>query len=197
MEEQSNGQNEKVENHNEDVKRDNSYIPNPQVTDDRSLINVGDTYRDEKGEAQLKAMIPVHKNEQIGPIELTIKHVKVIHLIPDYSLIDYFHGLTHEKEFDFVKVQVEMKNSSDKEVYFAPIALLETSTGESFDWNHDIYLENLNGPIKGNETKAGNLGFILEKRYDGNIKSIQFMTSDVVDEQQNKMSEAEEIKINF
>ncbi|MBD5070346.1 hypothetical protein GUF45_01500, partial [Xanthomonas citri pv. citri] len=83
------------------------------------------------------------------------------HLRPDYSMIDYFHELTHDEEFDFVKVFVDIKNTSTKKVNVAPIALMKTNTGETFDWNKDIYLEELNGELEGGAEKSGNLGFIV------------------------------------
>lgn len=171
----------------------NDYVSNPQVTDDTYLIKVGDRYQDEKGEALLKGIKQINEVYQLGPIELTIHEAKVIHLIPDYSLMDYYHVLTHEPEFDFVKVFVEIKNNSSEPVHFSPIALFETSTGEVFDWEKDIYLENLNGEIKGNEKKVGNIGFILEKS-SKDLKWIKILTSKVVDDKKNSMHEEMELK---
>lgn len=195
------------------------YQPNPQVTDDRSLQKVGQTYTDGKGEATLKAIKNVNKTYEVGPIELTVKEMKLIHLRPDYSMIDYFHVLTHDEEFYFVKVFVEIKNTSPEKVNFAPIALLKTSTGETFDWEKDIYLEELNGELEGNSTKFGNLGFIVnatdsdkhndehsdeEESHKKNhvkeakdIEWIEITTSDVFDKEKNKISESQKIKIEF
>ncbi|HSO56847.1 MAG TPA: hypothetical protein VLQ66_01315, partial [Paenisporosarcina sp.] len=80
----------------------NDYYSNPQVTDDRTLLKIGQSVSDEKGEATLKAINQVNKTYSDGPIKLTVKDMKLIHLRPDYSLIDYFHVLTQEEEFDFV-----------------------------------------------------------------------------------------------
>ncbi len=88
-----------------------SLIP---VTDDRSLLKVGQTFSDDKGKAVLKDIKPVNKTYKIGDVELTVKEMKLIHLRPDYSMIDYFHELTHDEEFDFVKVFVDIKNTSSK-----------------------------------------------------------------------------------
>lgn len=197
------------------------YQPNPQVPDDRSLQKVGQTYRDEKGEATLKAIKNINQTYEVGPIELTVKEAKFIHLRPDYSMIDYFHVLTHKEEFDFVKVFVEIKNTSSEKVNFAPIEQLKTNTGETFNWEKDIYLEELHGDIVGNSTKAGNLGFIVNaagghadkdehgegtdahsSKYEHadeakDIKWIEIKTSDVFDEDKNKISESQKIKIEF
>lgn len=194
------------------------YQPNPQVTDDRTLQKVGQTYTDGKGEATLEAIKNVNKTYKVGPIELTVKEIKWIHLRPDYSMIDYFHVLTHDEEFDFVKVFVEIKNTSNEKVNFAPIALLKTNTGETFDWEKDIYLEELNGEIEGNSTKYGNLGFIVnasdshahkdehseEEVHKDDISNeakgidwIEITTSDAFDKEKKKISDSQKINIAF
>jgi hypothetical protein len=150
---------------------------------------------DEKGEATLKAINQVNKTYSDGPIKLTVKDMKLIHLRPDYSLIDYFHVLTQEEEFDFVKVFVEIENKYPEKVNFAPIALIETSTGEKLNWENDIYLEDLNGEIKGNETKKGNIGFIVESSDD--LEWIEITTSDVFDKDGEKIIESQKLKIKF
>ncbi|MGM7721854.1 hypothetical protein [Metabacillus sp. Hm71] len=171
------------------------YSSNPQVTDDRNLLEVGKSVSDEKGKATLKAINFVDKAYEIGPIQLRVKDAKVIHLRPDYSLIDYFHVLTHEEEFDFTKVFVEIENTSDEKVSFAPIALIKTSTGETFDWEKDIYLEDLNGEIAGKSAKKGNLGFIIDSSKE--LEWIEITTSDVFDQNQKKIHDSQKIKIEF
>jgi hypothetical protein len=171
------------------------YSSNPQVTDDRTLLEVGQSFSDEKGEATLKAMNQVNKTYEVGPIKLSMKDAKVIHLRPDYSLIDYFHMLTHEEEFDFVKVFVEIENTSTEKVNFAPIAVIETSSGEKFDWGKDIYLEELNGEIEGETIKKGNLGFIIDPSKD--LEWIEITTSDVFDKDEKKINDSQKIKIEF
>ena len=173
----------------------NDYYSNPQVPDDRTLIEVDQTVSDEKGEVTLKAINQVNKTYSDGPIKLTVKDMKLIHLRPDYSLIDYFHVLTQEEEFDFVKVFVEIENKYPEKVNFAPIALIETSTGEKLNWENDIYLEDLNGEIKGNETKKGNIGFIVESSDD--LEWIEITTSDVFDKDGEKIIESQKLKIKF
>lgn len=179
------------------TKKTNEYISNPQVTDDRDLQKSGDYYADEKGEATLKKMKVVNKTYNVGPIQLTVKDVRVIHLVPDYSLIDYFHALTHEEQFDFIKVFVEIKNTSSQKVNFAPVALFESSTGEKFDWEKDIYLENLHGEIEGNGKKQGNLGFILKEPNGEDVQWVKMITSDVVDPNKKIISKAKEIRLEF
>ncbi|MGX2958261.1 hypothetical protein JNUCC23_03105 [Peribacillus sp. JNUCC 23] len=173
----------------------NDYVSNPQVTDDRTLLEVGQSVSDEKGEATLKAINPVNETYEIGPIRLSVKDMKLIHLRPDYSLIDYFHVLTHDEEFGFVKVFVEIENTSDEKVNFAPIAMIETSLGKKLDWEKDIYLEELNGEIEGNTTKKGNLGFIIDSSKD--LEWIELTTSDVFDKGENKIHDSQIIKIKF
>ncbi|RPJ99693.1 hypothetical protein BSBH6_03705 [Bacillus subtilis] len=184
------------------------YQPNSQVTDDRPLLKVGQTFSDDKGKAVLKDIKQVNQTYKIGGVELTVKEMKLIHLRPDYSMIDYFHVLTHDEEFDFVKVFVEIKNTSSKKVNVAPIALMKTNTGETFDWNKDIYLEELNGELEGGAEKSGNLGFIVNassshdhdkeaEKKEAEIKWIEITTSDVFDHNHKKISDAQKIKIRF
>ncbi|MCY9198457.1 hypothetical protein MOE86_17535 [Bacillus atrophaeus] len=187
----------------------NEYQPNSQVTDDRSLRKIDQTFADDKGEAVLKDIKNVNKTYDIGSIELTVREIKLIHLRPDYSMIDYFHVLTHDEEFDFVKVFVEIQNKSSEKVNFAPIALLKTNTGETFDWKKDIYLEELNGKMEGGATKSGNLGFIVNvagghrhneqtnHKNEKDIKWIEMTTSDVFDKNHKKISDSQKIKIEF
>lgn len=76
---------------------------------------------------------------------------------------------------------------------FAPAAFLETSEGEQITWEKDMYLDGLNEEIGPNETKAGNVGFIIEK---SELNSIEITTSDVFSGE-NKIEDAEKIKIEF
>lgn len=210
---EKNDETKQQKNQKQTESKIDEYQPNSQVTDDRSLQKVGQTYADQKGEATLKAMKNVNKTYEMGSIELTVRETKMIHLRPDYGMIDYFHVLTHDEEFDFVKVFVEIKNKYSEKVNFAPIALLKTNTGETFDWQKDIYLEELNGEIEGNATKFGNLGFIVNAT-DGHahieghneqsdhkkakdIKWIEITTSDVFDKEHKKISDSQKIRIEF
>lgn len=171
-----------------------SYLDNPQVTSDQSLQEVGTAIRDVKGEVTLNEINKESQMVKIGAIELTIREAKVLHFKPDYSLIDFFHSYTHDPEFDFVKVFVEIKNTSNENLKFAPISLVHTSAGEQKTWEDDIYLEELNGEIEANKTKKGNLGFIIEK---SKIDSFEITTSDVFNEEDKKLDDAEKLKIKF
>ena len=120
--------------------------------------------------------------------------MKVMHATPDYSMIDFFHGYTHDEDFDIVKVNVEIKNNSDKKIKFSPVAFLETDRGEHLTWEDEIYLEELTGEIEGNGSKSGNIGFILN---DGNIKGISVMTSDAVDDEGKVLAKGKSAEFAF
>ncbi|PLR78984.1 DUF4352 domain-containing protein [Bacillus sp. V3-13] len=171
------------------------YVPNPQVTDDINLVTVGETVTDAKGELTLKAYNHVNETVKVGPVEMVIKDIKVLHLVPDYSMIDFFHAYTHEEEFDFVKVAVEVKNTSNDTVKFTPIAALEMNSGEHKTWEDDIYLEALTGEIEGNGVKKGNMGFILEDTND--IQSVELLTSDAVDKSDKIIEKGKNIKFDL
>ena len=59
------------------------YVLNPQVTDDRSLQEEGQTFRDNKGELTLKTIIKDGRIYEIGPIELTVRETKILHFQPE------------------------------------------------------------------------------------------------------------------
>lgn len=58
------------------------YQPNSQVTDDRSLLKVGQTFSDDKGKAVLKDIKQVNKTYKIGDVELTVKRNEADPLAP-------------------------------------------------------------------------------------------------------------------
>lgn len=171
------------------------YVPNPQVTDDINLVNVGDTIADAKGELHLKAYKKVNETIKVGSVEMVIKDLKVMHFVPDYSMIDFFHAYTHDEEFDFIKVGLEIKNTSKNVTKFTPIAALKLNNGEHKTWDDDIYLEELTGAIEGNDVKKGNVGFILENT--DNLNSVELLTSDAVDKKHNINEQGKQIKMDL
>lgn len=175
-------------------KEASEYVPNPQVTDDRQLVVVGNTVSDEKGDAELIAYKKLGDKVKVGPLELTIKEAKVIHYRPSYSMVDFYHSYTHEEKFDFVKVFVEVENTSDQSLNFAPIAQIDTDLGEQRTWEEEIYLEELNGPFEPGEKKVGNLGFIIEK---SDIKTFNITTSKVIDNNKKELNKEKVITVKF
>ena len=166
----------------------------PKVSDDKSILEVGQSSRDQRGEITLKAIQNESQNYKLDAIEFTIREAKILHFKPYYSLINFYHTYRHEEEFDFVKLFVEIKNTSNKPLKFAPVALLNTSSGETKTWEDDIYLEELNGEMEANGIKKGNLGFIVKK---ANFDSIEITTSDVFNNLDQKLTTAEKIKVEF
>ncbi|RLQ84900.1 hypothetical protein [Planomicrobium sp. Y74] len=170
------------------------YVLNPQVTDDRSLEKAGQSFRDLRGEIELKAVNTEIPAYEVGGVELTVHEAKILHFKPEYSMIDFFHSYTHETEFGMVKYFVEITNTTEEVLKFAPVALVETNAGETKTWEEDIYLEELNGEIQPGETKKGNIGFILEKP---SKEPLKFTTSDVFSVSDKKLAEAQLIEIEF
>ncbi|MGE7605966.1 DUF4352 domain-containing protein [Peribacillus frigoritolerans] len=176
------------------LEKKDVYVPNPQLPDDINLNQIGQNVSDAKGELTLKAYKKVNETLNVGPIEVKFKEMKVMHATPDYSMIDFFHGYTHDEDFDIVKVNVEIINNSDKKMKFSPVAFLETDRGEHLTWEDEIYLEELTGEIEGNGSKSGNIGFILK---DGNIKGISVMTSDAVDDEGKVLAKGNSAEFAF
>ncbi|MED3788374.1 DUF4352 domain-containing protein [Peribacillus frigoritolerans] len=185
---------EKTEEIARPLEKKDVYVPNPQLPDDINLNQIGQNVSDAKGELTLKAYKKVNETLNVGPIEVNIKEMKVMHATPDYSMIDFFHGYTHDEDFDIVKVNVEIKNNSDKKIKFSPVAFLETDRGEHLTWEDEIYLEELTGEIEGNGSKSGNIGFILN---DGNIKGISVMSSDAVDDEGKVLAKGKPAEFAF
>ncbi|WP_458354027.1 DUF4352 domain-containing protein [Peribacillus frigoritolerans] len=176
------------------LEKKDVYVPNPQLPDDINLNQIGQNVSDAKGELTLKAYKKVNETLNVGPIEVKFKEMKVMHATPDYSMIDFFHGYTHDEDFDIVKVNVEIINNSDEKMKFSPVAFLETDRGEHLTWEDEIYLEELTGEIEGNGSKSGNIGFILK---DGNIKGISVMTSDAVDDEGKVLAKGKSAEFAF
>ena len=183
-------QTEKVQSVKKDV-----YVPNPQITDDINLVTVGETVTDDKGELTLKSYKNINKTVNMGGVEMVLTEAKLMHYVPDYSMIDFFHAYTHEEEFDFVKVGIEVKNTSNEDIKFTPVAFVKTSSGELKTWEDDIFLEELTGEIQTNGGKKGNIGFIVENTDD--IKSIEILTSDVVNNEDESIEKAKTIKVDM
>ncbi len=194
VEQKKEEQSEPTKKANQNINKD-VYVPNPQVTDDINLVKVGETISDAKGELTLKAYKKVNETVKVGPIDMVIKDVKVVHFVPDYSMIDFFHAYTHDEEFDFVKVAVEVKNTSNDVIKFTTIAALKMNSGEHKTWEDDIYLEELSGVTQAKDVKKGNMGFILEKTED--IKQVELLTSDAVNKDHKIIEKGKHIKIQF
>ncbi|MGE7603118.1 DUF4352 domain-containing protein [Peribacillus sp. NPDC097675] len=185
---------EKTEESAKTLVKKEVYVPNPQLPDDRELKEVGQQVSDAKGEMSLKEYKQVNETVKLGPIQVIIKDIKVVHVIPDYSMIDFFHGYTHEHAFDIVKMNVKIENSTTDNVKVSPVAFLETDGGEHLTWEDDIYLENLNGEVKAKNSKQGNVGFILQKE---DVKGGSFLTSDVLDDEGKVISKGEKVEFSF
>jgi hypothetical protein len=166
-------------------KNPDVYVPNPQVTDDSTLTSAGDSITDRKGELTLKMMKEVNQTLTVGGLQYTIKDVKLLHYVPDYSLIDFYHPFTHDEKFNFVKVSVEVKNDTKKEYHFAPIAMMKINDTVLKTWEDDFYLEELNGEISAGQVKRGNIGFIVEDL--NSINKIELISGDLLG-QENKLA---------
>lgn len=171
------------------------YVPNPQVTDDQTLVKENETVSDGKGELTLLRYQSADEQVQVGPVQMTLNEAKVMHFTPDYSMIDFFHMYTHDEQFDFVKVNVTFENTSDEPVKFNPVAHLKTSTGEMKTWEDDFYLEELAGTLEPGERKSGSMGFIVEK--GETIEWVDLLTSDTVNGENEIMEQGKNVRLDF
>lgn len=172
------------------------YTNNPQATDDSTLEKVGQSHRDEDGKLTLEGIVAVDKTVQIGPVEFKVKQAKLLHYVPSYDLIDFFHTYTDEEEaFDYIKLEVEMRNTSDEPVLFSPAGVLRTNSGQEWTWEDDFYMEELNGELDSGGRKYGDLGFIIEE--SENLQHVTIQTSDVLSADDSVIAPSEEISISF
>jgi hypothetical protein len=177
------------------TKNTDVYVPNPQVTDDRELKKAGDSVSDDKGDLTLKSVKEVNKTFNLEGIEYTVKDVKLLHFIPDYSLIDFFHPYTHDEEFDFVKIGVEVKNNSAESYHFGPVAMVNINNTIHKTWEDDFYLEELHGELLAGQKKQGNLGFIVDELE--NLDKVEILSGDLVDKDKVKIGEPVNLVVTF
>ncbi|KZE37138.1 hypothetical protein AV656_11180 [Bhargavaea cecembensis] len=168
------------------------YPLNPQVTDDRLLLQPGGTVLDERGEAELLRIGNRDKRITAGPAQVTVREAKLFHYYPDSSFTDFYHLYTEETDFPVAKLFVEVTNTGNVPIQFEPVAVLETDTGESKLWKDDIYLENLAGNLGPGETKKGSVGFILE---DDAADRLIIRTSEVFDGNGKTLSGGSEVEV--
>lgn len=169
---------------------------NPQAPNTSSLTKVGDYHKDEDGSATLKALTNYNETTQVGDVELTISDVKVLNYSPSMDLIDFFHPYSDdEKNFNYVKLDVTVKNTSDEPVDFAPVSVLETNLGEKKGFEEDFYLEELYGVYEGNEERSGQMGYVLNETELDDLTSITVKTSDVFNEDKEAQAKAKTIEI--
>jgi hypothetical protein len=171
------------------------YVPNPQVTDDSTLTGAGDSITDRKGELILKTMKEVNQTLTVGGLQYTIKDIKLLHYTPDYSLIDFYHPYTHDEEFNFVKLSVEVKNDTKAKYHFAPIAMMKINDTILKTWEDDFYLEDLNGEIAPGQTKRGNIGFIVGEL--NTINKVEMISGDLLGEDEKKAAQPVKLTVPF
>ncbi|WLR56812.1 DUF4352 domain-containing protein [Mesobacillus subterraneus] len=176
-------------------KNTDVFVPNPQVADDRELNTPGDSLSDDKGEITLKALKEVNKTFNLDGIEYKVKEIKLLHFIPAYSLIDFFHPYTHDEEFDFVKIGVEVKNHSSESYHFGPVAMVNINDTIHKTWEDDFYLEELHGEILSGQKKQGNLGFIVDELE--NLEKVEILSGDLVDKDKKKIGEPINLVVTF
>lgn len=167
------------------------YDGNPQIPDDRTLTKQDDAVQAEKGFLTVDAANFQTETVHIGDVTLTIHDTKRITLEPDYSMIDYFHMLTEDSEFTLVKAFVTIENKGDEPVIFSPVAQIE-STHDTQTYERDVYLDDVTGKLQPNETKSGNIGYIV----DPSVKKWTVQTTSVYDVHEKIIAEPKTYTLN-
>ncbi len=179
-----------------DEERKEKPSNNPQAPDDSTLMEVGDYHEDGDGSLTLKAISDYYDTTKIGNVKVTFSGVKVMNYSPSMDLIDFFHPYSEdETNFNYVNLNVTVKNTSDQPVNFAPVSVLETNDGEKKGYEEDFYLEELYGNLEANEERSGEMGFVLNEANIENLSRITVKTSDVFDENKESQAKAKTIEI--
>ncbi|NHM31211.1 hypothetical protein [Neobacillus terrae] len=156
-----------------------SKTPSAQLPKDNDFSDSGDSISSFFGTLTLKKNIPINKLYLLDGIEYIVNDIKIIHFQPAPGREHFFRKYTNLREFDFIKMNVEMVNTKPKTVKFTPIISLDADkvfiSGEK-----DIYQEKMSGNLKGGETKKGNIGFILPTPYE-QVNQINITSSAVRD----------------
>lgn len=156
-----------------------SKTPSALLPTEKDFSASGDSISSFFGTLTLKKNIPINKLYLLDGIEYIVNDIKIIHFHPAQGHEHLFKEYTNLREFDFIKMNVEMVNTKPKTVKFTPIISLYADkffiSGEK-----DIYQEKISGNLKGGETKKGNIGFILPTPYE-QVNQINITSSAVID----------------
>ncbi|MEH6947987.1 hypothetical protein V7068_13135 [Bacillus sp. JJ634] len=179
------------------VENEEWFIPNRHIPDDLHVTEVGQSITDSKGELTLLAKATEIAPIVVGPIEVMIRDVKVIRVVPDDSMMDFFQAYTKKQGFDMIKISVEIHNTSSDTVQFTPVTRLETTDGEQKTEKDNLFLEEMKGTFVGGDVKRGDIGFILNDQAQSTLQGIHIFTSDTVNTNGTVFEQGKKIEINF
>lgn len=176
-----------------DLSYADDYTENPQMTSDVDLVKKEETQVSAKGNIQLLEASFEQQKTTVEPMKITISDTKILQVEPDVSMLDYFHVLTTNEEFNIIKAFISIENTSDQVVYFNPSAQAKTDTGEHWTWQEDVYLDGLEGAYEPGQKKQGNIGFILTKKKTPSRLILQ--PTDVFNTEKEKITTGKEITL--
>lgn len=171
------------------------YTENPQITNDGKLLVKGDEKQSNKGRVEVIQANFTTKTTMIGPMKVQFFDTKELLVAPDVSMIDYFHELTDEENFHILKAFVSVENTSTEAVQFNPSAGATASSGETWTWQQEVFLDELNGLYEPGQVKKGNIGYILTQ--DTPPAAFTIESSDVFDLEQDIVSAGAQIKLTL
>ncbi|GEK34155.1 hypothetical protein [Kurthia sibirica] len=176
------------------VNYDADYVDNPQLTSDRTLHKVDEEARSELGLTRIVQAVETQQVQQIGPMKVTFHNLKQLYVEPAYSMIDYFHVLTERENFDLIKTFVTIENTGNKKVHFSPISEAFTSD-QKWNWQQEVYLDNLNADYEPGDIKTGNIGFVLDEKSRPTALTIR--TSDVFDATKSSIAQGQSLSLSY
>jgi hypothetical protein len=154
------------------------------------LTQAGQSKQDHRGTMTLLKTKTINAVNQIGPVEITIRDVKLYRqdTAPEYfeAFVSVF---TDKPQFDFIEIGATVRNTGTQNISFQTLDEVATSNGMTAHLEDDFFLE-VYGPLSGsyaaNESKEGIFGIILEGTQGEEVQSLTIKTDSIWDDDTQK-----------
>jgi len=124
------------------------------------------------------------KPVKMGPMNMTIKNVSVLDIIPNDETRETFGGKDRVRA---ISVSVKVENTSDEDVTFYPgQAIAVTDTGEQVEASDDL-TGDVGGDFLGKVKREGDIVFLL-KDAKADIKNVKFIFDGPADKDMYEIS---------
>lgn len=184
-----------VEESKEDVKTESEEVKSGTLT------KAGQWTMDGDDKVTLVKIAELNKTYPMGPINLTIESVKLLHHSNVDSYTKEYVKNVHGKEVSelgTIQVTYSVENTADRNVMFTSIDTLTTDTKAQILGMHDMANSNDLGTYMGQVIVEGLSIFPYFGEDLGEISVVNLMTSNAFDSDDGEtLSEAQKIEIQF
>lgn len=168
---------------------------------DGVLLNAGDWTMSGLDKVTLVKIKEVNETFTMGPINLTIDSIKLLHhLKVDDAMKSYInsvHGKDVE-ELNTIQIIYHVENTSDANIMFSTVDTVTTDTKAQISGMHDMATSNDYGTYMGQVIVDGLKIFPYFNGSLEDINSINIITSDVYDNDSiTKLGDGQKIEIKF